>query len=73
MNCNNTAHLSVPVSATLSFLIIATTAILVGTVSHFKKSTSDVIGLSLLQDENDTGGDNNYNSDNSREGDDHLG
>ena len=72
MNCNNTAHLSVPVSTTLSFLIFATTAILVGTVSQVKKSSADVIGLSLLQDEDDAGGDNNYNSDNSREGDDHL-
>jgi hypothetical protein len=61
MYCNATAALSLPVSATLSTLILLTTIVLViSTAKQFATASTDVIGHSLLEEEDGADRNGNY-------------
>lgn len=69
MYCNATAALSIPVSATLSTLILLTTIILViTTTKQFAAASTDVIGHSLLEEEDGADRNSDYSDGNGEGG-----
>lgn len=53
MYCNSTAALSVPVSALLSTLIVLVAVVLIVSTARHQITNADVIGRSLLEDEDE--------------------
>lgn len=69
MNCSRTADLSGPVSALLSILILLVAGVLVVSTAQRPDTKVDVIGLTLLHEENNEPyGDSDHSDDNSWEG-----
>lgn len=53
MYCNSTAALSLPVSALLSTLIVLVAVVLIVSTARRQLPTTDVIGRSLLEDQDE--------------------